>query len=180
MKKLTGKDVALSGISAALAIVFVIGAIYISFATLPFYILGALSISLPLIKRNIISAILSYIVASLFAFFVGNIRMLPFVMFYGLYAIIQWLLDFYMFEKLNINKWIKISINVFCKIAYFALVFWGLYALMNLTLADFSVLNIEWTMPLLVFACFIAFVLYDLLYREIFKLINRLLGGRIK
>ena len=179
MKKLTGKDVALSGISAALAIVFVIGAIYVSFATLPFYILGALAVSLPLIKKNIIASILSYVVASLVAFFVGNIRMLPFVMFYGLYAIIQWLLDFYMYENWNINKWIKISIDIVVKIAYFALVFWGLYALMNLTLADFSVLGIEWTMPLLVFACFVAFVIYDLLYREVFKLMKRLLEKRV-
>lgn len=179
MKKLTGKDVALSGISAALAIVFVIGAIYISFATLPCYILGALAISLPLIKRNIISSLLSYIVASLVAFFVGNIRMLPFIMFYGLYAILQWVLDFYLYEKMDINKWIKIALDIVIKIGYFALVFWGLYALMNLTLADFSVLNIEWTMPLLILASFIAFVLYDLLYREVFKLIKRLLEKRV-
>ena len=179
MKKLTGKDVALSGISAALAIIFVIGAIYISFATLPLYILGALAISLPLIKKNIISAILSYVVASLVAFFVGNIRMLPFIMFYGLYAIIEWLLDFYLYEKIDMNKWIKIAINVVIKIGYFALVFWGLYALMNLTLADFSVLDIEWTMPLLVFTCLVLFALYDLLYREVFKLMQKLLEKRI-
>ena len=179
MKKLTGKDVALSGISAALAIVFVIGAIYISFATFPCYILGALAISLPLIKRNIISSLLSYIVASLVAFFVGNIRMLPFIMFYGLYAILQWVLDFYLYEKLDINKWIKIALDIVIKIGYFALVFWGLYALMNLTLADFSVLNIEWTMPLLILASFIVFVLYDLLYREVFKLMKKLLEKRM-
>ena len=65
------------------------------------------------------------------------------------------------------------------KIGYFALVFWGLYALMNLTLADFSVLNIEWTMPLLILASFIAFVLYDLLYREVFKLMKKLLEKRL-
>lgn len=179
MKKLTGKDVALSGISAALSIAFVIGAIYVSFATLPFYVLGALAISLPLIKRNIISSLLSYIVASLVAFFVGNIRMLPFIMFYGLYAILQWVLDVYLWEKFDINKWIKLAINIIIKIIYFALVFWGIYSLMSLTLADFSVLNIEWTMPLLVFTCFILFALYDILYREIFRLISKMLEKRI-
>ncbi len=179
MKKLTGKDVALSGISAALALVFIVGAIYIPFATLSFYILAALSISLPLMKKNIIASILSYVAASLLAFFVGTIKMLPFVMFFGLYAIIQWLLDFYFYEKIDINKWIKISINVVIKIGYFALVFWGLFELMNLTIADFNVLNINWTMPLLVFVCFIIFVIYDIVYREVYKLMVKLLAKRI-
>ena len=179
MKKLTGKDVALSGVSAALAILFVIGAIYISFATIPLNILAALSISLPLIKKNVISSLLSYIVAALVAFFVGNIKMLPFVMFYGLYAILQWVLDFYLYEKLDINKWIKISLDIVIKLIYFALVFWGLYVFMKLTLADFSVLNIEWTMPWLVCACLILFILYDILYREVFKLACKLLEKRI-
>lgn len=179
MKKLTGKDIALSGISSALAIIFVIGAIYISFATIPCYVLAAISISLPLIKKNFIASLLSYVVASLVAFFVGSIKLLPFIMFFGLYAIIQWLLDFYMYPKLQINKWIKIAINVVIKIIYFGLVFWGIYALMNLTLTDFNILNINWTMPLLIFVCFILFVLYDIIYREIFKLMTRLLEKRI-
>lgn len=179
MKKLTGKDVALSGVSAALAILFIVGAIYIPFATISFYVLSALAISLPLIKRNILSSILSYVAAALIAFFVGSIKMLPFVMFFGLYAIIQWLLDVYFCEKFELKTWIKIAINVAVKIVYFALVFWGLFVFMNLTVADFNILNINWNMPLLVFVCFIIFVLYDIVYREIFKLFKKILEKRI-
>ena len=113
---------------------------------------------LKLIKKNFIASLFSYVVASLVAFFVGSIKLLPFIMLFGLYAIIQWLLDFYMYPKLEINKWIKIAINVVIKIIYFGLVFWGIYALMNLTLTDFNILNINWTMPLLVFVCFILFL----------------------
>ena len=180
MRKLTAHEVALSGISAALAIVFIVGAIYIPVATVTFYVLSALSISLPLIKRHIVSSILSYVAAALIAFFVGHVKLLPFVFFYGAYAIIEWLLDFYMYEKLNINKWIKIAIIVVIKIAYFALVFWALVALMSLTLTSFEVFNITWTWPLLITCAFILFVLYDLIYREVFKLMSRLLEKRIK
>jgi len=180
MRKLTAQEVALSGISAALAIVFIVGAIYIPVATVTFYVLSALSISLPLIKKKIISSILSYVAAALIAFFVGHVKLLPFVFFYGIYAIIQWLLDFYMYEKWNINKWIKITIIVVVKIGYFALIFWALVILMSLTLTSFEVLNITWTWPTLILSAFILFALYDLVYREAFKLMSRLLEKRIK
>ena len=179
MRKLTSKEVALSGVSAALAIVFIVGAIYIPVAAVTFYVLSALSISLPLIKRHIVSSILSYVAAALIAFFVGHIKMLPFVFFYGLYAIITWLLDFYFYEKCTFKPWIKITIIVVAKLAYFALMFWALVALMSLTLTSFEVFNITWTWPTLIFSALIIFILYDIIYREVFKLIKRLLERRI-
>ena len=179
MRKLTSKEVALSGVSAALAIVFIVGAIYIPVATVTFYVLSALSISLPLIKRHIVSSILSYVAAALIAFFVGHVKMLPFVFFYGLYAIITWLLDFYFYEKCTFKPWIKITIIVVAKLAYFALMFWTLVALMSLTLTSFEVFNITWTWPTLIFCALIIFILYDIIYREVFKLIKRLLEKRI-
>ncbi len=179
MRKLTSKEVALSGVSAALAIVFIVGAIYIPVATVTFYVLSALSISLPLIKRHIVSSILSYVAAALIAFFVGHVKLLPFVFFYGLYAIITWLLDFYFYEKCTFKPWIKIAIIVVVKLAYFALMFWALVALMSLTLTSFEVFNITWTWPTLIFCALIIFVLYDIIYREVFKLIKRLLEKRI-
>ena len=179
MRKLTSKEVALSGVSAALAIVFIVGAIYIPVATVTFYILSALSISLPLIKRHIVSSVLSYVAAALIAFFVGHIKLLPFVFFYGLYAIITWLLDFYFYEKCTFKPWIKIAIIVVVKLAYFALMFWALIALMSLTLTSFEVFNISWTWPTLIFSALIIFILYDIVYREVFKLMKRLLEKRI-
>ena len=179
MRKITAREVALSGISAALAIIFIVGAIYIPVATAFFYLLSALSISLPLIKRQLISSILAYVAAALLAFFVGHIKLLPFVFFYGLYAIITWILDFYLYEKMTFNKWLKIVIIVLLKTIYFALVFFGLYTLMGLTLTDFEVLNITWSMPLLIACAYIVFILYDIIYREIFKLMQRVISKRI-
>ena len=178
MKKLSGKDVALSGVSAALAIIFVFCAIYVYFATLSFYVLAAISVSLPLMRKNFIAATLSYFVSGLVAFFVGNIQMMPYILFFGLYSLVSWLLDFYFYEKININKWIKIAINVVIKIGFFALIFWGIYVLMNLTVADFSNLMIT-NFWILVLIAFFVFVLYDIIYREIFKLLSKLITRRI-
>ena len=83
MRKLTGKETALSGISAALAIVFILGAVYVPNLTLSCYVLAAISVSLPLIKNLVISSMLSYIASSLVAFLLASVQVMPFILFFG-------------------------------------------------------------------------------------------------
>lgn len=179
MKKLTGKEIALSGVSAALAIVFILGAVYVPNLTLSFYVFSAIAISLPLLKNLIISSILSYVVASIVAFLLVSINAMPFILFFGLYAIISWLLDFKFYKLEYIPKGVRIGLIIFQKIIYFVMVFFGCYFLMELTVADFKLFDTTLSLPVLMLIAFVVFVLYDFLYREAFKMVKRRLENKI-
>ena len=82
--------IALSGISCAMALICVVGSIYVEFMTLTFAVLAAVFVQMPLTQKYWVGGILSYVATSILAFVIGNINSLPFILFFGAYAIIQW------------------------------------------------------------------------------------------
>ena len=89
--------IALSGISCALALICVVGSIYVEFMTLSLAVLSAICIQMPLTQKYLLGGILSYVSTSIFAFLIGNINALPFILFFGAYVLVQWLIE----EKLS-------------------------------------------------------------------------------
>ena len=179
MRKIDSKVVSLSGISAALAIIFILFAIYIPNVKIACYVIASLSISLPLVKKSIIGAVLSYVASSIISFLLASINVLPFIIFFGLYSIIEYVLDFVLYQREKLNKTFKIILIIIIKIAYYFAAFFAMFYLMKIAISDFALFGITWTLPLLLFAGFVFFAIYDYLYRKAYIMMEKVILKRI-
>lgn len=175
--------IALAAVSSAIAVIAVVAQAYVSTVSIAVCVIAALAISLPLTQKSIGGAIFSYVAAGLIGFFAVNIKALPFIMFYAPYAIIAYALDFvfYPSEKVKLPKWAKIVVITVLKLGFFGAAFYGCLTLMKVVVTDIALFGVKWTMPLLMVAGFIAFCVYDPLYRFVFinmsKIVNKYVGG---
>ena len=170
--------IALSGISCALALICVVSSIFVEFMTLTFAVLSAICVSIPLTQNYWVGGMLSYISTSIFGFLIGNINALPFIMFFGAYAIIQWVLEQKLYPLIK-NKMVRFSAGYLIKIAYFEAVIAVIWFLFNTLIPTFILFGktIELTYLIIALAGIPIFLLYDLMMHLLFKnfviLINR-------
>lgn len=175
--------IALAAVSAAVAVIAVVAQAYVSTLSIAISVIAALAISLPLTQKSVGGAIFSYVAAGLIGFFAVNIKALPFIMFYAPYAIIAYALDFVFYPsvKIRLPKWAKIVVITVLKLGFFGAAFYGCLALMKVVVTDIALFGVKWTMPLLLVAGFIAFCIYDPLYRFVFvnmsRIVNKYVGG---
>ena len=164
--------IAISGISAALTIISLMLAMFLPTAKVAFFVISALCVSLPLTKGLFWSSLASYVVASAIGFLAGNIKALPFILFFGLYALITWLLDF-RFYHLRMPRAVKIILITIIKSAYFVLAFWACYKLMGVVISDIVIGTLRLNAPIFWVAAILLFCAYDPLYRIVFKYMSR-------
>lgn len=165
-------EIALSAIGAALAIIAVVAQAYVSMMTIALNVIAALAINLPLTRDMWKGGIMAYIVTSLVTFLIVNVKALPFIMLFGAYSLIMWLLDFrfYPWEKFN-NKPVKIVIITLVKTGYFLLAFWGCYKLMGIVVDTAIIFGKEFSLNFYIVwgVCFVVFCLYDPFIRWVYK-----------
>lgn len=162
--------IALSGISCALTLICVVCSIYVEFMTLTFAVLAAICVSIPLTQNYWIGGILSYVASSILAFLIGNINSLPFILFFGAYALIQWLLEQKLYTRIK-NKMIRFSAGYLIKLAYFEgviAIFWFLFNALIPTLILFGK-TIKLTYLIIALAGIPFFLIYDLMMHLLFK-----------
>ena len=173
--------IALSGISCALALICVVGSIYVEFMTLSLAVLSAICIQMPLTQKYLLGGILSYVSTSIFAFLIGNINALPFILFFGAYVLVQWLTE----EKLSPlikNKILKDSVVYVIKIGYFEAVVAIFWFLFNKLIPAFIIFGntIEMTYLIVSLAGIPLFLLYDLMMHLVFKNFTMVINKIIK
>lgn len=84
------KEIAIAGITAALALVFALLSVFIEVLTVTFGFLSALSVMLPIARGRYIGGVLGYIAASLLTMlFGGVINALPFILVYGGFTLLS-------------------------------------------------------------------------------------------
>ena len=164
--------IAISGISAALTIISLLLAMFLPTAKVAFFVISALCVSLPLTQGLFWSALASYVVASAVGFLAGNIKALPFILFFGLYSLVAWLLDF-RFYDLRLTRAVKIILITVIKLAYFVLAFWACYKLMGVVISDIVIGSLRLSEPIFWAVGVVLFCVYDPLYRIVFKLVSR-------
>ncbi len=170
--------IALSGISCALALICVVGSIFVEFMTLTFAVLSAICVSIPLTQNYWVGGMLSYISTSIFGFLIGNINALPFIIFFGAYAIIQWIIEQKLYPLIK-NKMVRFSACYLIKIAYLEAVIAVFWFLFNTLIPTFTLFGktIKLTYLIIALAGIPIFLLYDLMMHLLFKnfviLINR-------
>ncbi len=178
MKRITAKEIALSGVTAALAVISVVLSYYVDVMTLVFYALSSVCLSLPLIAGSGRGAVLSYVAAGGLSFlFVGYLGFIPFALMFGPYPILFYYLKKYLKKPL------------FClpiKIAFANWAFFASFFAMSLTLDDFPILSSlpDWGKYLvLAVGLTLVFVLFDFafsgLYATLEKRFGKILGKGI-
>lgn len=177
--------IALAGISCALALLSVVGSMFVEFMTLTFLVLSAIFISMPLTQKYWLGGILAYVATSIFAFLIGNINSLPFIIFFGAYAIIQWFVE-QKLQPLIKNKIVKYSVAYLIKLSYFEAVIAVFWFLFNSLIPTFAILGnaIELTYMIIALAGIPLFLLYDIVMHYLFKnftfLINKIVSKTTK
>lgn len=169
MKRLSSQEIAVSGVASALAIIAVVLQAYLPTLRIAVNVVAAMAVCMPLCVNSLKGAIFTYIISSAIGLAVSTINALPFVLFFGIYAIIIYVLDYIFYSKSKLIKPIKILIIIIVKWAYYALAFFALYKLTGLVIADMQLFGWEWTWWLLALLGFIAFSAYDPLFRYVFE-----------
>lgn len=173
--------IALSGISCALALISVVGSMFVEFMTLTFAVLAAVFVSMPFTQKYWVGGIISYVATSIFAFLIGNINALPFILFFGAYAVVQWGIEQKLYPLIK-NKILRYSVGYTIKLAYFEAIiaiFWFLFNSLIPTLTIFGK-AIKLTYIIIALAGIPLFLLYDVMMHLLFKnfavLINRIIS----
>ena len=164
------KEIAISGISTALAVSFVMLACYIEPMTITFYVLSAISMMLPLTKGSTRGAVLSCVATIILTMSIATIKALPFAIFFGPYTIIAVLTD----------KKFKWYLTLPIKIGWFNLVLYLLYLVTGVLIINFEELGFTleyWAIALIGTALF---VLYDLLMQQVYKALMIMVKKYIK
>lgn len=169
MKRLNSQEIAVSGVATALAIIAVVVQAYLPTLRIAVNVIAAMAVCMPLCVKSLKGSIFTYIISSAVGLAVSTINALPFVLFFGLYTIVIYLLDYVFYVKSKLVKPIKILIIILIKWAFYALVFFAIYKLTGLVIADMELFGWEWTWWLLALIGFVAFSVYDPLFRYVFE-----------
>ncbi len=176
MKKITAREVALSGITAALAVAAVVLSHFVGVLTLTFLALSSVVLSLPLMADSLRGSVLAYVAAAGLSFlFVGYVSVMPFVLMFGLYPILDYILRKYLKKRVFV---------LLVEIAFANLSFLAVFYAIGLTLGDFPIVDTlpDWGKYLVIFVglsvVFVVFhfafsLLYDVLKKRLEKVIKK-------
>ena len=152
----SGRIIALSAITSALALVFIIMGAYIPTLDLTGLFMASLCIMLPLSKNSVKGAVLSYLAVFLLSLLLtAGLYTVPlcFLLFFGLHPIINYLQ----------NKYYKFKIVfIICKLIWFVISAFIMYYLFTMFVFEFEFLKIYAPLIILL-ASLIIFPIYDIL-----------------
>ena len=175
MRKITGKEIALSGITAAFAVITVVLSRYVDVLSLTFLALSSVVLTLPLMTDSLRGCILAYVAASGLSFvFVDYVHVLPFVMIFGLYPIVDYLLWKYLKKRIFVLP---------VEIVFVDLMFLAAFYATGLTLADFPIVDSlpNWGKYLVIYAgVTVAFVLFHFAFTALYLVLKKRLAPILK
>ena len=167
MRKITSYEIALAGLSCALATLLLTVGIYTEILLLTAYLVASIALMLPLAKQSWWGYALSYLATCILTFVFTSWKfwdLLPFVMFFGLHPIMNELQ-----LKFNVNRWVAFGI----KAAWFdgaAYLIWRFIFEMT---TEISFLDKYMVWVILIFGTAF-FLLYDFVAFKWRAIINRL------
>jgi len=175
MKRITSKEIALSGIAAAFAVIAVVLSYYVTVLTLVFYALASVALILPILGESGRGAILAYVASVGLGFlFVGYIAVMPYVIMFGPYTIL-----FYYLRKYLKKTIICLPI----KVAFANLSFLATFYAIGLTLADFPIVDNlpTWGKYFVIYAVLTAaFIVFDIAFGRLYDMLFARFGKRLQ
>lgn len=175
MEKITGKEIALSGITAALAVIAVVLSHFVGVLTLTFLALSSVALTLPMMMESLRGSVLAYVAAAGLSFlFVGYVAVMPFVLLFGLYPILDYILWKYLKKRLFVLP-IEVA---FCCLAFLA----TFYAI-GLTLGDFPIVDTlpDWGKYAVIYVgVAVASVIFHFAFTLLFEVLKKRLAPVLK
>ena len=175
MKRITAREIALSGITAALTVIAVVLSHYVSVLTLTFLALSSVILTLPMMAGSLRGSVLAYLVAAGLSFlFVGYISLMPFVLMFGLYPIVDYLLRNYLKKRVFV---------LLAEIAFANASFVACYFAIGLKLSDFPILDSfpTWAKFLAIFGLLtVVFVVFHFAFTTLYDALSERLGKFLK
>lgn len=178
MKTRKSHIIALAGISSALSIISIVLACYVEPLTISFMVLSGIFLMLPLTKGYWIGSLIGYVVSGIVSFFIVNINALPFILFFGLYVPVQWILDFKLSDKFK-NKWLRLALFWIIKIAFFEIVICACWFLMQAVIAEMHIFGHSITYLIVSLGLLPIFIMYDLLMHCVYVNVKRIIDSKI-
>lgn len=175
MEKITAREIALSGITAALTVIAVVLSHYVSVLTLTFLALSSVILTLPMMAGSLRGSVLAYLVAAGISFlFVGYISLMPFVLMFGLYPIVDYLLRKYLKKRVFV---------LLAEIAFANASFVACFFAIGLTLHDFPILDSfpTWAKVVAIFGLLtVVFVVFHFAFTTLYDALSERLGKALK
>ena len=175
MKKITAREIALSGITAALAVGAVVLSYFVGVLTLTFLAVASVVLTLPMMAGSLRGSIFAYVVASGLSFvFVGYVGVMPFVLIFGLYPIVDYLLRKYLKKRLYVLPLEIVFANLSFVATYFAI---------GLTIDDFPIVNSlpVWGKFAVIFVLLTAvFIIFHFAFTALYDLLEKRLAPVLK
>lgn len=182
MKK-RSRVIALAGISSAFTIICITASIYFEPMTLTFSVLSGIFVSLPFTKDYFVGGVLSYVVSSICALFLGgNILLgIPFIVFFGAYSIISYAIEYKLAPRLK-NKLLKYSISYVLKLIYFEIAIAIIWFSMSAIIPSLIIFGNEIKLSYLILslAGIPLFILYDIMMHYVFVSLKYVVNKRVK
>ena len=175
MKKITAREIALSGITAALAVGAVVLSYFVGVLTLTFLAVASVVLTLPMMAGSLRGSIFAYVVASGLSFvFVGYVGVMPFVLIFGLDPIVDYLLRKYLKKRLYVLPLEIVFANLSFVATYFAI---------GLTIDDFPIVDSlpVWGKFTVVFVLLTAvFIIFHFAFTALYDLLEKRLAPVLK
>jgi len=167
-----GRIIAVSSLSAALAVIFAVASGYIQSLTITLGVMSSAAISIPLIYDNKKSAILSYIAASILVAIFIPYQAVLFVLFFGIYPLI-----FFYSERIK-----NIYLKYLLKSVFFGAVLTAFYFLSGLILSVeiISKIRENFLFSLFLLIGIILLLFYDYLWKRVFFILKSKFKNIIK
>lgn len=177
--KIGAKELALTSVASALSLIAFTLSVFVEPMTLSFYALSGIAMMIPLTKNYWKGATLGYIVVAISSFFINPINSVAYIAFFGLYAIIQWLLDIKFFA-VKLPKAAKFAISWLIKLGYFQIVVLVVWKFMQEIIGNIVIFDWEITYWLIDLIGTIFFIAYDVLMHYLFKSLKYFVEHKLK
>lgn len=175
MEKISGKEIALSGITAAFAVITVVLSHFVSVLTLTFLALSSVVLTLPMMVDSLRGSVFAYVAAAGLSFlFVGYVAAMPFILIFGLYPILDHILWKYLKKRVFV---LPIEV-LFANLSFLA----TFYAI-GLTLGDFPIVDTlpDWGKYLVIYVgVTVAFVIFHFAFTLLYDLLKKRLAPVLK
>lgn len=165
-------EIALSAISCALAIIFLLLGAYFQFFIVTGYLLAEISLMIPLSRGFYAGDVLAYIGTCVLTILLGAVgyiwRLVPFIMFFGLHPLLNALQ-----LRFNVNRWIAYIV----KAVWFDFSLWVMYILVfgsSIGNPDFEVYRVinDYILVFIFVGGTIVFFIYDYLMFKCQMMVN--------
>ena len=170
--------IALAGISAALAYIFIVVSFYVDVMSISFGVLAAICLMLPLTAGSVLGAGFAYASASILSGLTVGFGAMPFILLYGPFVMVVYLVNIRLFPRLHMPMWAKRLIGYAIKGVVYAGTITALYFVMK-AFGNVDTLFEGWMKWVSIALLVVVFFMLDLLIGLVYVNLRHVIRTRV-